>query len=52
MGRDIGQWVAKNRDFYEAESEKGFESTQEMLRIRNQPVQSEEEQSFLSEGQQ
>ena len=52
MGRDVGQWLAKNRDFYEAESEKGFESTQEMLRIRNQPVQSEEEQSFLSEGQQ
>jgi hypothetical protein len=52
MGRDVGQWLAKNRDFYEAESKKGFKSTQDRLRILNQPVQSEEEQSFLSEGQQ
>ena len=51
MGRDVGQWLAKNRDFYEAESKKGFEKARRMLSERNL-VQSEEEQSFLSEGQQ
>ena len=52
MGRDVGQWLAKNRDFYEAESKKGFEKARRMLRERNQLVQSGEEQSFLSGGQQ
>lgn len=42
----------EKKDYWETQSKEGFIDAREMLRIRNQPVQSEEEQSFLSEGQQ
>jgi hypothetical protein len=45
-------FIKDNRDYYEEESKKGFIETRDRLRILNQPVQPEEEQGFLSEGQQ
>ena len=48
----VRNFIKDNRDYYEEESKKGFIETQDRLRILNQPVQSEEEQGFLSEGQQ
>ena len=47
----VRNFIKDNRDYYEEES-KGFIETQDRLRILNQPVQPEEEQGFLSEGQQ
>ena len=48
----VRNFIKDNRDYYEEESKKGFIETQDRLRILNQPVQPEEEQGFLSEGQQ
>ena len=53
--RDVEEtagFIDRNRAFYEAEAKKGFEETRKRLESRNLPVQSEEKQGFLSEGQQ
>ena len=42
----------EKKDYWKDKSKQGFIDAREQLRIRNQPVQNEEEQSFLSEGQQ